>query len=268
MAASLELIASSVSVLYQRQDSRQIINNRVMAISSLSKLFILLAVLDSAAAGRLRLSQSVSLRQSQLAPLSAGMGMRQVGETFSLAQLCISMVVLSDNTAADILLDMVGTAAVLKTMEECGVAPALNTPWRDFREWIQLAWGGKPGQSEESDLRERASTIVRHHDGLDYFAPLSAVHAALCAISRHSWTPWGIRGRSFRTFQKGAVAPGVLAQAIFSESPNGGHCMIIDVNDQQCFGLLEEAYVAECSRVFAEEIGWSARERLASPCQP
>ena len=87
------------------------------------KIAVLIELFRQAQAGRLQLNERIEVNRSQMA---GGSGVLQdfagVGSTLSLRDLAVLMIVLSDNTAANILIDRIGMESVNATLQQLGLA--------------------------------------------------------------------------------------------------------------------------------------------------
>jgi beta-lactamase class A len=246
----------------------------VKAVSSLLKIFVQLCVSDAINRGSLNLATLYRVKASDLSHLSAGLSTDHIGSELSIADLCRLMIVRSDNSAMDILLDILGRSAVLATMERCGVAPELNSPLRSTRELFEAAWGHSADSSAhgpastmpaiDSDLL-RTTSLHRaaHSDGFDYYAPLSSVDTAMELLSTQSWSPWASVGTALtnavgrdRAVQfKGGSAPGVLAASWHQRRGRVAHGVGFAINSRTPLGALEEIYALTCAEELLQTNG-------------
>src|SRR2546425_787213 len=88
------------------------------------KITVLMELLRQAQAGKLKLDDRVAIKQVQMV---GGSGVLQffgdASSAISLRDLAVLMIVLSDNTATNILIDQVGMANVNDTLAHLGLAP-------------------------------------------------------------------------------------------------------------------------------------------------
>jgi beta-lactamase class A len=223
---------------------------QVKAISSLIKIFVLLAVLRAVEAGELRLEDHHVLTEVDISRLSAGLTARHVGSQVTVAELCSLMTLRSDNTAMDVLLRLVGTEYVLAVMAGCGVDPGLNTPLRSTRDTLELAWGPR----DDHQLTAGEMTLV-HARGLDYYAPLGAVADALEQLAGMGWTPWPLaQGFTHPVMYKGGSAPGLLSAAWCQAGSGTTRSVLFAVNSASPLGILEEIYAFTCAERLLGEL--------------
>ena len=93
-----------------------------VALASVFKVPLLVALHRSADAGRLRLDQRVAVPATDRTTGIAGLGAMQDDAELSLRDLALLMITISDNAAADTVLDHVGFDALGTTLHELGLA--------------------------------------------------------------------------------------------------------------------------------------------------
>jgi len=134
------------------------------------KIPILLELLRQAQAGTLRLDERVEVKRAQAV---GGSGVLQhFGEgtsALSLRDLAVLMIVLSDNTATNLLIDRVGLENVNDTLKRFGLRQT-----RLQRRMLDLA-ASRAGRENLSTPREMAALLELLHQG----KVLEAKHAAL-----------------------------------------------------------------------------------------
>ena len=89
--------------------------------ASVIKLPILAEAFRQARDGLLSLEEQYSVRQADKMPSCGALTYLHDGLEVTLRDLCVLMIILSDNTAANLMIDRVGVDAVNRTMEERGV---------------------------------------------------------------------------------------------------------------------------------------------------
>ena len=97
-----------------------------VALASVAKLTILVALHRAADAGRLRLDDQVTLGADRTAGV-AGLGAMRDEARLSLRDLALLMISISDNAAADALLERVGLDAVQRTVDDLGLTRTVIT---------------------------------------------------------------------------------------------------------------------------------------------
>lgn len=261
-----------ISVDWPRLTSR-----RQGPVASLVKVFVVLAVLEAVASGRFRLDESVVVLPEDLSPLSAGLGDDHVGRAFELAELCRLAVHQSDNTAADVLLRVVGQDHVSDVMRSCGVDEAASR-LRSSRQTLLDAWPGAPTgtwdprASSLADLndamRDFFLTTPVHETGHDYFCRLDSVEQALARVAEHPWSPWSAgslappsavapaRGVLF----KGGQGPGVLSAIWLQPKEHGAACLAFAISSPTPFGAIEELYAFSCAHQALAHLGLSGAD--------
>jgi beta-lactamase class A len=91
-----------------------------VAIASVFKVAVLVALYRAADAGTLRLDDRVKITNGRTSGV-AGLGAMQDDAELSLRDLALLMITISDNAAADAVLDAVGLDAVQQTLDDCGL---------------------------------------------------------------------------------------------------------------------------------------------------
>ena len=210
-------------------------------LASVSKIFILDAVLDAVRRGRLSLDHRHRLRASDLCPLSAGLTERHVGLELSVADLCRLMVLRSDNTAADVLLAEVGPDAVVRLIDDGAPDSPAPSTFPSMRELIDRAWGigspSTPPPTHGTDL------VPVHARRLGHFVPLDRLAAAFARIATSPWTPWPPSARP-TVWYKGGAAPGAVSAAWYL--PDTDRLLAVAANLDRPYGALEDLYVRQC----------------------
>lgn len=144
--------------------------DRPMAVGSSFKLIVLAALREMIDAGDATWSDVVKLEKKHISLPSGDLRKMPIGSPFTLHTLAAAMMAESDNTATDVLIDVVGRDR-LEAMS--GLAPFLTT--REF--FLLKADEGAYERYEKADLADRKTIL----DGLAD-APLPPVQTAL--------TPW------------------------------------------------------------------------------
>jgi hypothetical protein len=113
-----------------------------LPIGSAFKLYVLGAVAEEVAAGRLRWDQPVVIRD-ELDSLPAGITQDEAaGSTVALEELALRMISMSDNTATDHLLHLVGRQKVEDVQSRMGHDdPTLNVPMLSTKDLFVLKFG-------------------------------------------------------------------------------------------------------------------------------
>ncbi|MGH9210056.1 MAG: serine hydrolase [Acidimicrobiales bacterium] len=96
--------------------------DEVVVLASVFKVPLLVALHRAADAGELRLDQRVRITSAKRASGAAGLGVMHDDAELSLRDLAMLMITISDNTAADVVLEQVGLDAVNETIRAVGLA--------------------------------------------------------------------------------------------------------------------------------------------------
>jgi len=125
--------------------------DELFPLASLVKAPILVALYDAVRAGEIDLGERVVYRASTRVPGSGVLQDLDDGLALTVRDVAMLMIAISDNTAADLLLERVGKRRVESVMERCGLA-SIRVPFsiRElFEELTDLPGGGY------EELRER-----------------------------------------------------------------------------------------------------------------
>jgi beta-lactamase class A len=147
-------------------------------LGSAFKLYVLDALARAIAAGTVSWDQRLTLT-SQLTSLPSGeLSIEPAGTQVTVLQAAQDMISSSDNTAADLLLTLVGRTAVESAAASSGMAdPALDTPFLTTRELFVLKlddWPALAGRYLALNAAGRQAMLTGTIDRV----PLSALHAA------------------------------------------------------------------------------------------
>jgi len=109
-----------------------------LAIGSTFKLWILGALAEEIVAGRLAWDQSQPVKESFKSLPSGTMHLEPAGTTHALSHFATQMISISDNTATDHLLHMLGREKVEAYMQRVHSAPQVNRPMLSTREMFTI----------------------------------------------------------------------------------------------------------------------------------
>lgn len=160
IAADLAALPGTVTALFAPLDGPPVIARGTatpLALGSSVKLYVLAALAEDVKAGRRRWSDVAALTEKSYP--SGQMQDWPKGAPVTLHTLAIQMIAISDNTATDQLIEVLGRKRILKLMEDSGHAsPAANDPFLTTRELFMLkadpaltaAWrsGDEAGQAK------------------------------------------------------------------------------------------------------------------------
>lgn len=101
--------------------------DRSFQMASVFKVPLLAELMSQVVAGRRRLDEQITLTDEMKAPGSGVLKELSTGTRFSVRDLATLMIIVSDNTATDILLDLVGADAVNARLAACGLRRTVVT---------------------------------------------------------------------------------------------------------------------------------------------
>lgn len=182
-------------------------------IGSIFKLWVLGAVVEAVAAGRMTWDDELTI-DAQVRSLPSGeLQNLPDGAVITVREAAEKMIAISDNTGTDALIRAVGREAVETAMTAMGHSePDRNTPFLATREmfWLlfgdddlRALWGGAAGDVEARralleripagvpDLTGAAATQPAWRDGVDWFATADDLVAAHAALQEYAATEAG-----------------------------------------------------------------------------
>lgn len=157
--------------------------DRSMPSGSTYKLFVLHAVATAVAGGELAWTERLTVSAHQRSLPTGELQDWPAGTDCSVAEATHRMIAMSDNTAADLLLDRLGREAVERAVEQLGHHdPAVLVPFPASRELFQIGWGdrelraawtaaGEDGRRRLLDQVARTPITVGTADMLDAVHP-------------------------------------------------------------------------------------------------
>ncbi len=127
-------------------------SSAVMSVASLEKLYLLIGLADDVASGPRSWSDTVALRSEDRSwPYSSGvMHGWPSGTGLSLQAVAALMIAESDNTAADLVLRLLGRDRMVAILKACGHSePSRNVPFLSTAEvWkLKYHWNGRLGRT-------------------------------------------------------------------------------------------------------------------------
>lgn len=147
--ADVGLLAARVTDDGQCEPVTDIEPREPRPMASIFKLYVLGAVTEAVENGAAQWSQQLTITDNVRSLPTGKLQENPDGSQVLLSQAAAGMIAISDNTAADMLMQVVGRSAVETTMADMGHAePALNKPFITTRELFSVGWG-------PDDQRER-----------------------------------------------------------------------------------------------------------------
>lgn len=139
-------------------------------IGSVMKLYVLGALADAIDAGEVAWDDEIVIQDGLKAPPTGILQDRPDGSTVSVEEAALLMISISDNTATDHLIDLLGRERIEGSLGEWGnTAPDLNIPFLTTRELIALKVG--PGSGLRQQYLE--GTVAERRDILDQISDLT-----------------------------------------------------------------------------------------------
>lgn len=116
--------------------------DRPLAVGSTFKLYVLAALAEQIAAGTLAWDRPVPIQESLKSLPSGVMQNEPDGKAFPVREMAEKMISISDNTATDHLLHLVGREAVERQLRALNAAPERTLPFLSTREMFQVKLSG------------------------------------------------------------------------------------------------------------------------------
>lgn len=158
---SLEEAGGVVGIVATDLGSGRRIGHReddLFPLASVIKLPVLVTLYEEVRAGRAHLDERITYRAASKVPGSGVLQDLDDGLTFTLRDVATLMITVSDNTAAEMLTELLGKPRIEAAMQEYGLA-SIRMPLGVralLYELVDLDWT-KPGQYDEARERLRAS---------------------------------------------------------------------------------------------------------------
>jgi hypothetical protein len=142
--------------------------NEPIPLGSMFKLYVLAALGEAVGAGEISWDDELVIRDELKSIPTGVLQDRPAGDTVTVLEAAELMISISDNTASDHLIDLLGREDVELAMAEFGhTAPELNTPLMTTRELVALKIGPASGlyvQWLEGDEQTRRDILRRISD--------------------------------------------------------------------------------------------------------
>ena len=138
LAPNASLLAARVSPGGHCTPVHQVAAATARPLASMFKLFVLGALAHQIAAGRVSWNQELTVTDALKSPGSGSLQDVRSGTRVSVRQTAAMMIAISDNTAADMLIQLVGRSAVQAQDRQWSGHAALNVPFLTAREGLLM----------------------------------------------------------------------------------------------------------------------------------
>lgn len=209
-----------------------------LSVASLVKIVVAAALCYKLSKSSCDAEQSYCIRQSDLSPFSLGFGASDIGNSYSVADLVTSMLLMSDNTAMDILLRIIGEYW-LRDYENAVLGLADFEPVQSTKTMYGGAW-----KSRSSAL----SDVEWPHEIGYFFSLRSIVLSTRYFVEHRQLLGTQVSGKlSDRLFFKGGSEPGVISTVWHCRRDSDDFLLAFALNRLDAFSLLEQIYVHQCA---------------------
>ncbi|HXW34462.1 MAG TPA: serine hydrolase [Acidimicrobiales bacterium] len=146
VAPQVSFLAAQVSSNGSCTPIHQVASSRARPLGSQFKLFVLGALAHQIASGRLSWNQRLTVQDAQksIGSVSGSLQYSPAGTKVSVRETASKMISISDNTAADMLIDLVGRPAVEAQVERWSANPKADEPFLTTRELFLLHYVNFP----------------------------------------------------------------------------------------------------------------------------
>ena len=182
LAPDASLLAARVSPGGSCTPVHQVAASTARPLGSMFKLFVLGALAHQIAAGRVSWNQELTVTDALKSPGSGSLQDVPAGTRVSVQQTAAKMISISDNTAADMLIQLVGRSAVQAQDRQWSDHAALNVPFLTAREVFVLKISQYPALANQYlslAPGQRAAFLASSVDPL----PLSPAQAQSLALA-------------------------------------------------------------------------------------
>ncbi|MBI5974389.1 serine hydrolase [Staphylococcus canis] len=215
-------------------------SKKSMAVSSMIKVILADLIYRKIKEGDIYLTTEVYIYEEDLSVLSSGITKDDVGKKLTLKDLLFNMLIISDNTAMDILIRLL--LEMKENGDTIGIIPT--------KEIYGNAWCYD--NQHEKVWRLRALSDVAWHKGLDYFLSLESINSSLDYILKQDWLPWDELDIDNNIIYKGGSAPGVLSCAWANRDFKQKFRFLFSINRTTSFSMIEELYIFDCANKFIQ----------------
>lgn len=162
VAGTVAMIAAVVTPDGQLQVVHQSGPTDVQPIASVTKLYVMIALLDAVAAGRLSWDTPLTVQHDDIAGGSGSLAGRGIGAQVSVQQAARMMFQISDNTATSLLVRTLGQPAMAAAVRESGHSrPELLAPFLTIRQDLWLVYSASPAAAAARAAWPTADTATR-----------------------------------------------------------------------------------------------------------
>lgn len=182
--------------------------------------------------------QLYCLQKKDLSPFSIGFEFSDVGHLYSIADIAIRMLLMSDNTAMDILLRVIGDNWIRSY--------ARDILGESSFENIQAT---KTTYGRTWNNRVSALSDVKWPHGIGYFFSLREIATSAQYFMAHKWVLGAYANERLNShlFFKGGNEPGVISTVWDCQTNSGDFLLAFALDRVKAFSLLEQIYVHQCA---------------------
>ena len=203
-------------------------DDKVVAVSSLIKIVVAGCVLLEK---KTELKRRLKIREGNVSNFSHFYTLNDINKEFTVEELLMTMMIASDNTAFDTLIDFVGRSNINKYINSKGYSLSI----RKSKEIYDINWNNeeKPGAS---------ILDIKWDEGGDYFVPLELIRLCFKDIYDSGFYQYV---NNDKLLFKGGNAPGVLSFAWYY--PQEEIFLGLAVNDNEVINIFDLYFINKAS---------------------
>lgn len=190
-----------------------------LPLASIFKTYVLFAVEEAVAAGKLRWDDTLTITSEAKKLGSSGFDALPAGSRITVRQAAGKMISTSDNMATDLLIGRLGTRAVEQALAQAGHHdPASMTPFPTMRQIFSVGWGNPDIRDRwKSATPQDRAVLLREANSRPYEPDPQRTHAPGSAYGAEWYGTAEDICRVHAALQRDAVGPAAPVREIMSE---------------------------------------------------
>ncbi|UQS84133.1 serine hydrolase [Bombilactobacillus thymidiniphilus] len=232
----------AMSILKNNLPVGNVNSDEKMAVSSVIKMLVAAKVFYLLQLDDITLNTIYTIEDTDISLLSVGLCETNIGERISVKELLSRMLLASDNTAMDILINITSNHNFSDFYKYVGVN---NYYVKKSKNLYSTAWNINR-DNQYFKMNDHSKHIV-WNKGKDYFLTTNEVCKITSFVTKQKWIPWHDIP-STKMLYKGGSSPGVLSAVWSTISQVKPIIFSFAINKNNDFMLIEEIYIYECAR--------------------